>query len=68
MGEPFRHLITKNISWTIINENSDVSMRIKRAELHVMQKTICRVLHEQLLYLYNRIWIIIFWISTHGNT
>jgi hypothetical protein len=51
-----------------INENSGVSMRIIMAELHVMQTTICRVLHEQVLYLYNRIWIIIFWISTHGDT
>jgi len=51
-----------------INENSGVSLRIKMAELHVMQTTIRRVLHEQVLYLYNSIWIIIFWISTHGNT
>jgi hypothetical protein len=52
------------------DENPGVSMRLIMAELRVMQTTICRVLHEQLLYLYNRIWIIIFWISTglNGNT
>jgi hypothetical protein len=51
-----------------ISENSGVSMRIIMAELHVMQTTIRRVLHEQVLHLYNRIWIIIIWISTHGDT